>query len=89
MNPNLDGEERPKLATQIAENEDWKETQSDPEDLEEKKAKKMKIGPLEFDSTYVMSLPGIMRIVQIVSSAYHRSRNYCVLLLSVFGRHWS
>ena len=71
MNPDHDGEARPKLATQIAEKEDWKETtdgtsQKDPENLEPKPVKKMKIGFFEFDSTYLTSLQGIMRVAQVV-----------------------
>ena len=72
MNPDNDGgTARPKLALQIAENEEWGGTPGDLAEKEEpqevKPVKKMNLGPFQLDMSYPRTFPGLIRLAQIVS----------------------
>ena len=71
MNPDFDGDVRPKLAMEIAEKEEWGGTPGEiadnPKEEEKPLPKMRKLGSFELDMSFPKTIPGIIRIVQVVS----------------------
>nr|XP_002122775.1 uncharacterized protein LOC100185716 [Ciona intestinalis] len=56
-----------KLARRVAENEATEVRIAPEARVKEKKESKMKLGPFEFDTTYPRTIPGFVRIVQVLT----------------------